>query len=292
MKTYIRIGGALTLGTFIILIALSVQRSANTEALAGEIIVTQEPNRTYIEAGDKNGDGIKDWEEDLRTGVFDAVETPTSSTTDAEPYIAPTTFTGKFSEAFFKDYMDGKMKGADFSDPTAFVGKAVDAIDANTQSKHHSRLELTVIPDSEDAIHNYGNRVSEIIKSNSIKNENEASILQKALLANDPTLLDSLAPIRTVYVNTIDAALRAEVPESLITVHLNFINACESILADIEAMQLAFTDPLYSLARVKGYDADAKTLFNSLQEISKSLAGSGAVYTSDEPGALFYLFES
>ena len=292
MKTYVRIGGALALGILIILGALSVQENGGREALAGQVIVSQEPNRTYIEMSDTDNDGVANWEEDLRTGVFETIDTPAQNSEENEPYVPPTTFTGKFSEAFFKDYMEGKMNGADFTDPTEFIGKAVGAIDANTQSKKHSRLELTMVPDSEEAIHEYGNQIALSLKSDSPATENEAAILQRALTANDPTILEKLAPIHKGYSKYIAKTLRIEVPLSFVDEHLQLLNAYEAILTDIEAMQIAFTDPLYSLARVRGYEDDAKMLFNTLQNISKSLNEGGAVYENSEAGAFFYLFES
>jgi hypothetical protein len=292
MKGIVRIGGALALGILIILGALAVQGNGGDEALAGQVIVSQEPNRTYIETNDGDGDGVKDWEEDLRTGVFETIDTPGLDLEESEPYVPPTTFTGKFSEAFFKDYMDGKVNGVDFSDPTEFVGKAVDAIDANSQSKRHTRLELTIVPDSEETIHEYGNEVMRIMKKYSITNKNEAVILQEALVANDPELLEGLAPTHQVYASYIADTLTTEVPASLVSGHLQLLNAYEAILTDIEAMQLAFTDPLYSLARVKGYEDDADMLLTALQNIAKTLIESDTIYTNDEPGALFYFFES
>lgn len=292
MKGYVRIGGALALGILIILGALSVQENGGSEALAGQVIVSQEPNRTYIEMKDTNNDGVANWEEDLRTGVFETIDTPAQNSEEDEPYVPPSTFTGKFSEAFFKDYMDGKMNGVDFSDPTEFIGKAVGAIDANSQSKKHSRLELTIVPDSDEAFRKYGNDVYGVIKSYSVKSDNEAAILQRALTANDPSILEQLKPIHSVYASYVENTLTVEIPESFVTAHILLLNAYEAILTDIEAMQLAFADPLYSLARVRGYEDDAKMLLSSLQNISTLLTKNGVTYSNDEPGAAFYLFES
>ncbi|MFZ2253161.1 MAG: hypothetical protein WAW13_03240 [Minisyncoccia bacterium] len=291
MKGNARIGGALALGILIILGALNVQKSGGDEALAGQVIVSAEPNRTYIETKDSDADGINDWEEDLHTGIFETIDTPTQTPEESESYVPPTTFTGKFSEAFFKDYMDGKMNGADFSDPTEFIGKAVGAIDANSQSKRHSRLELSIVSDSDEAIHAYGNEVAKIMKIHSAGNKNEAAILQKALTTNDPSLLESLIPVHAAYEAYIVDTLSMEVPQSFVSIHIDLLNTYESILTDIEAMQMAFTDPLYSLARVKGYETDASALYNTLKSIAENLSNAGVSYTNDEDGALFYIFE-
>lgn len=289
MKGYVRIGGALVLGIFIVSSALVMQRDGGNEALAGQVIVSDTPNRNYVDAKDLDGNGVKDWKED---SLFATIETPTSTLESAEAYAPPTTLTGKFSEAFFKDYMEGKIRGEDFSDPTKLVGNAIQAIDANTQSKRHTRLELTIIEDSDEAIREYGNQVASIIKTHSINNENEAVILQQALTANDPTILEKLSPIHNVYANIIADSLRISVPVSFVSKHLELLNAYETILTDIEAMQAAFGDPLYALARVRGYESDATILFTALQTIGETLTNGGVTYTNDEPGSFFYLFDT
>ena len=293
MKGIVRIGGAFGVGVVIILGALVV-KNVGTESGAGAIVVSKAPEREYINSQDSDGDGTKDWEESLQGKVFETIPTPTSTTfanTD-EPYEPPTTLTGKFSEAFFQDYLQGKINGEDFSDPTAFIGNAVTAIEKNTQAKSHSRLELNVIQTTDDSVHTYGNDIARIIQSHSIDNENEAVILQKALATNDPEKLNELQPIHAVYANTLSDALTIPVPDALADEHIDFLNACEAILTDIEAMQVAFTDPLYSLARMKGYETDARALLNSLKAIGASLSESGTSYLNSEPGAFFYILET
>ena len=292
MKGIVRIGGALGVGVVIILGAL-VANSVGNETPAGAVVVSKAPERQYIASQDSDGDGVKDWEENLQGKVFETIETPTSTSfaNVVEPYEPPTTFTGKFSEAFFQDYLQGKIDGEDFSDPSAFVGNAVTAIEQNTQSRKHSRNEFKIVSDSPEAIRAYGNTFAEIMNSSVVSVENEAVILQKALTANDPVLLEKLTPIRDAYTSYISQALVMEVPESFALLHVTALNAFESILTDVEAMQLAFTDPLYALARTKGYEADATALYDSLQKINQKLSENGVTYTNDEPGSFFYLFD-
>lgn len=291
MKGSIRIGGALALGIIIIFGALYVKNTHGTEA-SGEISVAPAPPRTYIENEDGNKNGTPDWEEALQANVFQTISTSTKlAETSSEAYVPPTTFTGKFSEAFFQDYLQGKISGADFSDPSKFVGTAVEAIDKNTRSAGHLRLELTLVPVTEESMHTYGNSVVEIIKKNSIENEHEMVILQRALKENDPKILEALEPIRLVYVRMIADTLVIDVPENFAQAHIDLLNAYEKILADIGAAQRAFTDPLYSLARVRLYDKDAEALASAYAAIAELFSQEGIVYANDELGTMFQLFE-
>ncbi|MCF7816058.1 MAG: hypothetical protein K9M10_02500 [Candidatus Pacebacteria bacterium] len=294
MKGIISIGGALAVGIVVILSALYVGNTSNEASLQGSVVAAPPSTRTLIDAKDSDGDGVQDWQKALEAKAFDTIITPSSTIPvyGDDEYQSPTTLTGKFSEAFFQDYLTGKMQGVDFSDPSAFVGKAVDAIDQNTLSVRHTRLELALIPDSPEAIRDYGNQVTEIILRYSINNENEALILQRALETNDSRELDALTPIYQAYTNIIRDTLAMQVPVSLALMHLDLVNAYESILTDIGAMQVSFTDPLYSLARVRGYEDDTQSLFFALQTIGSALTAQGVAYTNDEPGAAFYLFDT
>jgi len=292
VKSTYRIGGALALGIVIIFGAFYMKDTISADQ-AGTVVVSQAPLRTIIPVTDANSDGTPDWQNELGVRAFKTIEVPTSSTTKStEPYTPPTTLTGKFSEAFMQDYLEGKISGKDFSDPTAFIGTALQAIDANTQSKKHSQIELTIIPDSPEAIRNYGNQVADMLKSHAKQNENEAIILQRALAANDPELLKPLVPIREVYEATIPDMLAIPVPTSLVSAHLNLLNAFEAILTDVSAMQLAFSDPLFALARAKGYSEDSAQLLNGFKEVGTVLTSKGVTYANDESGAFFMIFST
>ncbi|QQR64713.1 hypothetical protein IPH92_04090 [Candidatus Kaiserbacteria bacterium] len=292
MKGIIRIGGALAVGIVIILTALNVPDQTNAE-MSGSVVVATAPERNYIESVDSDGDGIKDWEESLGNRFIEIAKSKSSSTVSGTqaPYTPPTTLTGKFSEAFFQDYLDGKIKGEDFSNPEAFIGNAVTAIEKNSQSKRHSRLELTIIPSSFESVYTYGNELSLLLKKHSIKNENEAVILKRALETNNPSVLAELVPIQAVYTGMIVDALSLPVPETLVDEHIAFLNACEALATDIEAMQVAFSDPLYALARVKEYQNDAKNLAKSFGNFAKAFTAEGVTYANTEPAAFFYLFD-
>ncbi len=293
MKGIVRIGGALAVGTIIILVALNVSRATGSD-MSGSVVVAAAPERNYIESTDSDGDGVKDWEESLGSRFVEIATNESSSTLSGTraPYTAPTTLTGKFSEAFFEDYLDGKVKGEDFSNPEAFIGNAVTAIEKNTQSLKHSRLELTIVPSTFETANAYGNELATIMQNNKSDVGDEIDIMQKALDAHDPALLGQLTPIMSMYTNTIADAQKMNVPEAFVNAHIAFLDACEALSADIHAMQIAFDDPLYAIARVQKYNEDKKSLYLSLKNISLTFTAEGVTYMNDEPGAFFYLFEN
>ncbi len=289
MTGYLRIGGALTLGVLIVLGAFVMANKGSGARILGDAELQVADSRSYIEPTDSDRDGTPDWEEKFSTNVFESITAPTSTVSETTPYEPPTTFTGKFSEAFFSDYLGGKIDGADLSDPSQFVNQAVVAIEENTKSKLFSGVDIQIVQDSEESIHEYGNTIGEILTRYPTTNEHELIILRRATEKDDPEILLALDPIHTIYENYVSDTINVPVPRTLAEEHLALLNAYEAVRTDINAMQQMFTDPLYSLARVKRYQDDAAGLYRALQEILFALEDNGAIYSKDEPGAVMYL---
>ena len=293
MSEKVRIGGAIALGTLIILASFHISKQTTADQQAFVIAATP---REPIETNDFDNDGTPDREEHLADRVFKSIELPVSAdiATEDSSYTPPTTLTGKFSEAFLQDYLQGKMDGQDFSDPTAFVDTAIKAIERNAESKRYSISEIFPIPTTPESAHSYGNTLQAITSqhSNPQVTENEMVILQRALEAQDPELLKPLNTIGNSYAGIIADTLSMPVPDAFIVEHIAILNAYEEIYTDIRAGELAFIDPLYTLARVRDYETHATTLLNAFIALAKALAREGVIYTSNEPGAFYRLLET
>jgi hypothetical protein len=285
---YSRIGGALILAGIIVLTAFFVGKDNAAVANVGAGLEVAD-SRTYIKPSDADGDGTPDWSEYFGDSVYTPLSVSSSTGTVGEEYTPPTTLTGKFSEAFFKDYIEAKSQGADFTDPSAFVEGAVRAIDTNAKSRTYSPLDIVVVEDSPQTHHEYGNNITDVIIRFSIDNENEALITKRAIDTQDEKVLKELDPIEEVYTTFISQTLLVPTPKSLVNEHLALLNAYEAIRTDVAAMKLSLSDPLYALARFRGYRDDATALGQALASISSSLRKEGVVYAKDEPGSYFYL---
>jgi len=293
MNDKVRIAGAIGVG--VVIIALAFQASTRNAVNQASVVLAAPP-RDSIETTDLNGNGTPDWEEHLAENVFKTITLPTSSTTSGEVavYRDPTTLTGKFSVAFLEDYLQGKVDGADFSDPSGFIDTAVQAIEGNAASTKHSTAEVFAIPTTQESAHAYGNTLQEIVKrhSPSTATQNEMVILQNALTTKDPEVLKALVPIADGYQRIIADTLTVPVPDAFISQHLAILNAYEEVYTDIRAAQAAFTDPLYTLARVRDYDVHAQGLLSAYILLAKGFVERGVIYTSDEPGAFYRAIEN
>jgi hypothetical protein len=282
-------GVVLILGTFV----LSRQSSIADEAASGTI-VSSAPVRSYIETGDSDGDGVDDWQEALAAQVIDTIKLPSSTPNgEAVAYVPPTTFTGKFAEALFTDYLSGKPGGEALPPESKekLVAQAVTSIQANTESKVYTLNDIVIVPDSDERFHDYGNEMAEIIQKYSIGNENEALILKRALETKNPKVLEELAPIRVVYERILADSLLVAAPESLASKHAALLSSYDAIRTDISAMEQVFTDPLLTLARIQAYEGDALQLYKNIKDIATILISNNVSYEKDEPGSLMYIID-
>lgn len=282
-------GVVLILGTFV----LSRQSTIADENGKGTI-VSSAPERSYIETGDADNDGIDDWQEALAAQVIDTIKLPSSTPNgEALAYEPPTTFTGKFAEAFFTDYLSGKPGGESLA-PEAkekLVAQAVTSVQSNTVSTVYTLSDVVIVPDSDERFRTYGNEMAEIMQKYSISNENEVLILKRALETKNPKVAEELAPIRIVYEKILADSLLVPTPESLASKHAALLSSYDAIRTDIGAMEQVFTDPLLALARLQSYESDALGLYKNIKDIATMLISNGVSYEKNEPGALIYILD-
>jgi hypothetical protein len=268
------------------------QKDKNEKSAEQAVIVAErEELKATFESKDSDGDGIPDWREDFDENVFETIDVPTPSIIKEsdEPYEPPTTFTGKFAVAFMKDYLSGGINGPNFTDPTGYVDTAVNAIDQNTGSKRYTRLDFTIIDTSPVSLRKYGNTLGFVLQLESVAQLQEAIIFRDALRDKDEALLEELKPIQERLRNTLMLLLGTQVPSELSEEHVKLLNIYESMLTTIDAMLGASDDPLIALARMRNYTEDHEALFDTVQEIIKTLTQNDIAYSHTEPGAQLYL---
>ena len=295
MEGYIRIGGSLTLGIAVILGALYVRANTDPTPSGETAVVATTPSRTYIEATDSDGDGIKDWEETLQARVFESIQAPTSTETEnLEPYVAPTTLTGKFSEAFLKGYLDQKMTKGDVNidlteeERAAFINSAITAAEQTVKIKHYTPADVRIVPSTPESLREYGNNIMNVVIKNPVKDTNVLEILSRTVSNGDEAFLAEISVNETIYAKIIAETLLVEVPEQFVETHLALLDSYEAILSDLKGMQYAFDDTLLSIMHVRRYPEDNMKMLAALRAINTGLTDAKIFYTKTEFGSLFY----
>ncbi len=291
MKGSVRILGALGIGVVVVTAALLL-RQGNVSGENGNLSVVATPDNSALRVADADGNGVEDWREELEKNVLEEITVSTSTFGLDQPYEEPKTFTDKFAQSFFQSFMEGKMMGKAPEDQTALIQEAVATVEAATKQRLYGTNDIVSTPATVTAIKSYANRVAEIVTENSAITQSEDEILSQALETNDPTKIEALEVIRAEYEEQIQTLLDLPTPQDFVSVHLTLINALEAMRMDVEAMESAFTDPLYTLARIKRYEDDVRGVHAALDGINTKLNESEAIFTKDEPAIFFLIFDN
>jgi hypothetical protein len=257
------------------------------------------PQRIYQDEKDTDGDGIRDWLEELMgTNPLVSDANGTSSAplpavgSSTKPFVADTE-TKKFAISFFDDVLK-THGGRNLSDQEkqAILDSSVGRFVSLSTSTLYTRnnIEITQTSDA-DSIKAYGNALGAVIVNdgkNSQKVDSELVVLAQALQDDNASELAKLAPIKAGYALMIADVQKVPVPESLVNQHLLLLNSLEAIRADIDGFEKTFTDPLMSYVRFKRYLSDGQGLAKAVDGIRTGLEHEHVVYEKTEPGQFFF----
>jgi len=290
-ESVVRVGGALVIGAVLLVGALSMRSFPEEATSPAAATVAARDVRTVIESIDTDGDGYPDWEEMLR-GTDPYTHTtfmPTATSTDSE-YTPPNTVTEKFSERFLEDLVRTSA-GRELTEEeqVAFVTESISSLVAEVAIKLYTRANILVVGDNTLADHRaYGNAVADILLRNSIQNENELVIMERAALNDNPSELAALEPIAQAYAGMVADMLKLATPSGFAAEHVDLLNMLALIESDIRAMRETEKDPLNALVHTQRYIDDATGLYTALNNIRTKLESAGIAYTSGEPGMFLF----
>lgn len=283
-ESVVRVLGACAVGGVMVAVALWFEPSPRApESSTAAVVVAHGNARATI------SDRSDAWRRTLPEQRASAE--PIDHTEDIGPYERPETLTGQLSEQLLersiRERMSGGMLTPDSRDH--IVASSMASIERETRERLYSRADVhNVNPSGLAAYREYGNAVSRALSRNSIQNEHEMLILQRAVTHDDPSQLQPLAAIERAYGGMIDDLLRIPTPSDLSRQHVDLINTLVTLKSDIGAMRQVFDDPLKALVHVQRYTNDATGLFFALTNIAIALEERGVAYTNDEPGIFLF----
>ncbi len=289
----IRIITSLVFGLLIVAGAVFMRHpvAADTDVEDPRLFVAQVPLREYQEPVDSDGDGLRDWLEEL-TGtdpnVNDAARIASST---ASTSVATDTETAKFAISFFEEFIT-QHKGKKLTDAEkqAIVAKSTKEFRALNTDTLYTRANITI---EDGSVRDYGNAVGTAILSHNEKSkdvEHELVILGHALERDDRSLMAPMSVIRENYEGMTEAVKNVPVPPEAIDAHLALLNSLQAITTDIVAFEKVFDDPLIAFLRIKRYQDDVNGLATSIEMIRGLLEQNNIVYTNLDAGQLFFTF--
>lgn len=252
---------------------------------SGLVVTTRtSQDRTFITTTDTDNDGIPDWQEALHRTEPIAIEAASSS------YEIPDTLTDTFAIQFFQEMVRAENYGAFGSNPEELAEFATDQFSDKAKDVLYGTSDIILKKDtSKTAAREYANTMAQIVIDYSIPADypNEIQILRRAYDTNNPDVLDELDILIAGYKGMVERSLATPVPTAYVKEHLDLINVYKAVLTDLEAMKLAFSDPLFTMVRLKRYEEDAATLSIVALNLYKQLLLDGVTFAATDPAAQF-----
>lgn len=211
---------------------------------------------------DDDGDGIKNWEENLPKGNANGdlgvsgVQNSQTGSAAAGTYAAPgetMTQTDEISRGLFAEYMQLKQNGnLNQESLSALVDKAVAKIEGSTV-KTYTAADIRTIPDTDTAgVKNYLNALV------TIKEKYKTLYSQNPIITSGNSIdFDNTASTQSIRkTGDLYAAITLElknllVPKSLVAAHVNLLNNYSTSASGLTELSKIKTEPLEALAGIQ-----------------------------------------
>ena len=239
-------------------------------------------NRQTIEIVDSDGDGLRDWEEEL-IGA--------GATTSTSVYQPPNTVTGQFGISFIRDIILSKQAGTLAEESDDLVAGAIQSLEQGAVNLLYTKADIQIHGDnSPKQIATYGNAVGRVLAVDEKPVRNELEIIESALLAKNEMELAELDPIIASYSRMRDGLLALAVPSDLADVHLELINYTDAAVNNITALRQVFTDPLPALLHLGRHQSDVAGIYLALSKLNIFILDNGIMFRENELGKILHTF--
>ncbi|MBA3733111.1 hypothetical protein H0W91_01910 [Patescibacteria group bacterium] len=163
-----------------------------------------------------------------------------------------TSLTAQLAKDYFSQYLLAKKGGQTITSETnAQIVQNVLANPEYSQNKApvYIRSNLNISSNANlDTVKNYKAKlITDVIeKLNQV--QNPVTILNNATQSANENEMSKLDPLIVTGKGIVRSLSEMEVPVDVVTMHLALLNSASSVLADLEALRVIFTDPVKSLS--------------------------------------------
>lgn len=138
----------------------------------------------------------------------------------------------------------------------------------NTQQYSIRDLNTTNSTDTE--MRTYQKEITDVFKKNwpAGEKQNELVIISKAFSNDDPTVLEDLTEVISIYNNAQKGSLVVKVPEKFAKEHLNVVNSLGTYIQTLQMIQGTYTqDQVDGLAGLKSLLTNRNNLTDSMADL-------------------------
>jgi hypothetical protein len=267
---------------------------------------------------DSDGDGLKDWEEELWKTDANKSDTDGDSTNDFEEIregrdplkkgpddkfdsetikgkINPSiesdlTETDKFSRELFATYVNARQSG-DFTSGGYADLMLKYAENSNKENVIiYKETDFKTVPATKESIREYGNALAKLIKEKSKEYPtSEMTLLDKITKENPETKekIEEFKNISNRYSSLKEEMIKMPVPVSALKIHTQLTNVMGIMNVSVESMQYIFSDPVKSMSWVAIYPHAVEVMVESFKDLKGYFLGNNIIFNSKEDGSMF-----
>ena len=245
---------------------------------------------------DTDGDGVLDWEEslwgtdsrkkDTTPGISDnlaieklkiaqgKIERGESSLNSAQSE-EKLTETDKFSRELFSTIAALNQNGAmDQATADKISESLAERIQNSPPRKVYALSDLKIsAKDDAKAVQDYSQALVNIQAKYPVK-ATVIDVLQKFIIDEnnvDSSVLSELDPIIEQTRKIIDATVKMSVPQSIVSPHLDFLNALQRLVENTSDIKLYDTDVIISLGGISQYDQNTTALQSAIDNLLNTI---------------------
>lgn len=267
---------------------------------------------------DSDGDGLKDWEEELWNTDTLKADSDGDGTNDAEeiksgrnPVVAGPNDaldtvsaaakvnpeskkdipdTERLARELFATYLASRKEGIPLSEReiATMVDTVTASVPADSTPRFTERDITTQDNETAAAFRAYGSALGAAFNKPWPGRENELAVFERAIQdPNEETArldLATLTPIAFAYQNLGKNLVSIPVPTAVRALHLRSANALAEIGEAIRGMSVAFDDPIKAFGATARYLDAGERLGESLKGLRALLESQGISYAADEDG--------
>lgn len=201
-------------------------------------------------------------------------------------YTPPTTLTGKYAVNLLESIMSKNLEENNDTSVEEIVDKTFSEIEAEAADDVFTVEDINTNPDtSTESLRRYGNQVMQITLNYPSPYEqvgDELTILDTAWNEDDEEKIKEL----DVHIQYMESVIRdtknLSAPAVYEWAHVRLLNAYLAHLNDLKAMRAAFDDPLFTMLRLREYNANQENIYNAYNTIYTLLYNSGVRWTEDD----------
>ena len=297
------------------------QKSDNKKTTLNENPIAVSTPKQPTDSPDSDGDGLRDWEEQLWGTDPNNTDTDSDGTTDGEEikpgrdplragpddYISPSAISGdsnmppeelnltqKTVRDLFVSYIQQRQAGLDPSAASeGIVSSVLNSAGAPEFKNNFSQKDIKTVDNASLAENkSYINELARVSGEGGEKiKENELNSLERAInLANSSDSFEKFGEFAgnaAVYKKMTADILKMSVPRNYASSHLRYLNALNNLSEINLAFSTFMSDPISGLSAVRQYLDEAENIKNSLIVLSVSIYADRLVFGPEEYGFAF-----